>query len=310
MRAYARFAFKLLVFLAPLAAVLGWFERRLPAPPIFAAKAELLRHPPAGTRIVVAGSSHEFGGVDPRCFRARGVNLAQDSQDIFYDCAVVERALDVMPEVSLVLVGVSYHSLGSRLADSTEKFRCFWYRSALGLPLEPGASPLDPRAWSRFALYGNLASIVIARHDFPAPVMPLALGFRPMGPLQSRRDLDQIARTRAQGHTAMLRPDALEANVASLAALFAKLRERHVAAAMITLPVTPEYRRALDATLLATNRERIAALSSATGVPAFDMLDDPSLGLEDFADADHLSALGAEKVSARIDREIVARFLR
>jgi hypothetical protein len=305
------FLLKASIFALPFAVVLFVCERHLPLPSTLAGKRELLRRA-TDAQVIVTGSSHAYFGVATPFLGPPALNLANNDQDIFYDTRIATICAQHLHSLRLVILSVSYFALDYRLADSVESWRCFGYHQAFGLPLEPGLSDWDPRAWSRIALLGNTESFHLLVQGFPAPPPEGTLAGWLLQPAVSlpRPGLLRDAKAAAGRHNAAMTGRHTEANLSDLRSLFALLAELHVKTVLVTLPVTRAYATEIDPASYARFKRTLGELSSETGVPYVNYMDAPGFDDSDFKDADHLHALGARKFTLRFASEVVAPLLR
>ena len=149
-----RFILKLVMFLFPLIAIIGFTEYQLRAiPNDIKVRREILEKRLDSWEVIILGSSHGRSSINPNLLSSKTLNLACSSQDIFYDTNILLKYLPQLPKLKLVILPISYFSLETRLSDATESWRCAMYHHVYGLPNERG-NWFDSRNSSYIGAYG------------------------------------------------------------------------------------------------------------------------------------------------------------
>lgn len=301
-----------------LAGLVG--EALLPYGPV--APFLLARESLATSRVVFAGSSHAFLGIDPREVPFPSTNVAAPGWDYTVVEAAVRNNLDRMSALELAVVELDPVPLR---IDSTSVLRgsCRALR-VWGIPpeevpcddLEGGGGPL-----------GELETDLIPRfrltpHSIWDAVKPSFRGpAATIGPIAGHRiiglrrptaaQIERDGRKRVQWVAGAFGGDDLRRNRAALLRLVALFTERGVPVVMLTLPhqhsfssnTPPGWRRELRQIL-----ERLRHRSGRR-IPWWNFETDPAYGAEDFMDSVHLNSRGARAFSRRLGSR-VADYLR
>lgn len=287
---------RLFIFLLPVILLLGLLEALLRLiPNDYAFKHERLTQDGGTFVFLILGSSHAYKGVDPDLMASNGFNLANISQDLAHDRALLEHHIDGLTALHDVFLSISYGSLVGCLEDSPESWRV-----------------------KNYTIYMNITSDRLNVSDH------LELLGRPMAQqVKMLRDhllygKDNIrcspngANITAPKRSVNLAADGQEAakrhtrppgtstakNRAELDRIIALAATRGIRVHLFLPPAHASYRAALSHSQLEDVRLTCRALAARHPNVTFDdLLADPRFLQEDFGDADHLSPSGAAKLS-------------
>ena len=120
-----RFILQLLALGLPIPLFLGAYGHQLSRvhPDEYSSKKALLERQAGNLEVLAMGSSHGYYGILADCLGRPAFNLAAVSQSHYYDRALLEKYLGQLPRLKLVILPISYFSLGYQLDDGIEKWR-------------------------------------------------------------------------------------------------------------------------------------------------------------------------------------------
>jgi hypothetical protein len=236
---------------------------------------------------LVLGSSHAVFDVAPLVMPAHVVNLANVSQDLYYDCELARRYIGRMPRLRRIILEISFFSWERSLGESEEKWRGDLYVHAFGI--YPQKWTFRTGHYSQWAAFGWERVLGWRREKDP---------FDSRGWLRGEGRLDTASgKVAAQRHLKAMRETTLGSNQELVRELIRICRARGVEVVLFTPPAHDCYRRELDAAALARMHAATASLRSELGVRHLDYFVDRRFDDADFLDGDHLNAHGAEKFS-------------
>lgn len=91
--------------------------------------------------VMLFGTSHTFGGIYPAQFDEFTVNIANNSQSLYYDLMILDKYLDRLPNLKTVVFEINFFSLAYNLDKGPESWRNkFYYQS---FDIEPQSSSLN-----------------------------------------------------------------------------------------------------------------------------------------------------------------------
>src|ERR1700733_9105810 len=108
-----------LLFLLPvvlLLATMEWRFRQIPTS--LSQKRRALDAKASSLRVLVIGSATAPSGVGPRYVGVAAFKSGNIAQDIYYNHAILERYVDSMTKLELVIYVVDFHSLEYRIGDT------------------------------------------------------------------------------------------------------------------------------------------------------------------------------------------------
>jgi hypothetical protein len=267
-------------------------------------KARLESSPNA--RVLLLGSSHVLGGLNPDELGVPAINLAGYSQDLYYDSQLVRQYLDRLPSLECVVFGLSYFSLEYDMEASSEEWRSCYYRRYFGIPHRHLVNEFDLRNYSLVFLYGpGLArQALFAGKDLDLSAFVQANGWaeNPVPP-----DLSTVAgggSERLAAHHGLMHEENLRRNLAVLDELLDVLHDRGIEVAFVTTPVHRSYSANFDPRRESRFHDAIRHLQSSYGARYFDFSNDPRFDARDFYNCDHLNRDGAAKLSRLFGPEL------
>jgi hypothetical protein len=308
------------LLLLPFALFLGWFEVARGTRPTnsYLYKHRLLEAAAPRVDVLFLGSSHANDGIKPLSVTPGGFNLASVSQSLYYDAELVRRYLDDLPALRLVVLPVSYFSLGYETDRSPEAWRTYYYTRFHQIPQRDWHDALAARNFSSWFLFGRQFGLAALRGTQPGSVVKdydRAGGTTPQAAPAARsrpeyaQHLAALAGPTLARHHQGWDTAAVEANRRCLSDCIRLLRRRGVGVVFVTLPVSEAYREGELPGLLATNRTTLMDLGHEFGIPWFDYSADSRFTAADFRDADHLGHEAAEKFSRMLGAEVVRPLL-
>jgi hypothetical protein len=305
-----RFVSKLIIFLSPFLLLLGLVEHRLALTPTsYKVKRSYLEQNIAKAQVIVTGSSHSYFGIKPQMLGAPAFSIAYVSQDIYYDTRILLKYLPQATNAKVVIIPISYFTLEIMLEDSPEVWRTSYYYEFWDIAhASPGFRIADH---SLIALYGVQQSRSWLWSGIPI-TNPEAIdesgGTAGMGGTNVASVMD--ARTTLKRHSSGMKLQYAAQNRHYLEELFNALRARGISIVIITTPCFHSYYENMDHEVYALMQDEIQSLRRTYGLEYRNYLTDSRFTMDDFADSDHLSTVGAEKFSRILKDEVVREYIK
>ena len=257
--------------------------------------------------VLVLGSSHALYGIRPDQLSPHAINMALVSQDTHYDWEMLKKWGPDLPQLRVVVEVVSPKRLYFELDNSFEEWRSDFYLAELGLP---------PTHWT----LGRRLKSVLPRLAFDDTVLlqnPRMItefhrcksddGWcrKPSEPIT--REAAKVTLNR-HGMDGVRRAAISEDVIAQIKNVSAWCRANKVACALVNPPHHRSYREQADPDRLRECLERVRQIGKSEGTLWIDEFESTDYEDADFHDPDHLSELGATKLSGRIG-ELIKPYL-
>lgn len=289
------------VMVAPLGLLCAFVEWRLSQlPNSHTLKKNHIEQHLADSEVLVLGSSQMLYAVNPQWMSHKAVNLANVSQSLWYDAALLEKYISNMPRLKTVCVAVSYHSFFADLSSTTEYWRDYFYERYWGL-YSPTARPDFLRRHFYYYMYGRGQSLKLLTGLGSSGEMTAGAiqegGWLP-GDTTTWRELisDESGRQRIvslhQEQDSLTGP----AQWAALEKLLQLSQKHGVKVLLVTPPLCNTFRKHMDAAYWgAAQRKALALCAACSGCRYVDLSNAEQLQLppQYFFDNDHLNAKGA-----------------
>jgi hypothetical protein len=257
---------------------------------------------PYGLNLVNLGTSHSecaFGyeGIDG----VKGFNLALSSQDFYYDLQVLKHFEPRLARNCVVIIPVSYFSLGWEQKDIDQQNTDARYYRLLGYSSVRRKSLID-YIKQRFcpALFAsrNLMLFTLGNDKQSTADQDVALP----GSRFSLSQLPQEAKKRAQLHNQFIKGDSYEQNRKNLARIIEFCKARKLQPVLLTTPFTSFYNDNFSEDVLEKQGSIIEELCRKYDVKYLDyshdkrFSDHPDL----FNDSDHLNIKGQREFTQKV----------
>jgi hypothetical protein len=296
-----RFLFSILLFSAPI--LLLWILAEIKLSEFknsYSFKEEIVEEKSAGCETLILGSSLAYKGIIADSI-PNAINLANVSQDLFYDSALIVHNFKKFSRLKNVVITVSYFSFTDDLQSQGETWRSRFYKRFNHI--EPRTSDLSVKDISLFFLYTPLEAFkMILRNDRNEMVKQIS----PCGTYITEGTLpgklsDWSGKSRVMVHDQFKNNnDLLSRNLRTLKNLITFLESRHIRVILINPPAHISYRKFADPEVIKRNKEIITNLCSEYPISYFDHFDDSSFHDEDFNDSNHLNLTGAQKFTSML----------
>ena len=254
---------------------------------------------------LILGSSHTFYGLNPVYFSKNTFNESHISQTLDYDFKLLQKYESGFDNLKTIVLPISYFSLFEKLESTTESWRVknyiIYYEinkpNDLIHHTEILSNRLDINLKRLKAYYISDRTMITCNE----------LGWGKDYNSQYAMDLAESGKTSAIRNTSKdlysdQQQTILKENKRILKDIIEWSRQRKITLILLTTPVFETYSRDLDKTQLYITIETATNLDLENDNCIYlNWLNDTSFYGEDFYDADHLSEIGAEKLSHSID---------
>lgn len=289
-------------FIIPFLLLLGvteWIFRSMPNDHKY--KDERFTQICDSVRVVSFGSSHGHYGIRPDCMSLPAFNMGMPSQSIKYDHFLFYKYVDKCPNLSYVILPISYFSLVDELEDGAGWARAKGYTIYMGYK-EHGYSPIFNLELINKERYLGLVKMLGKEFSF---ITCDSLGWgckREYG--NQKPDCTSLAMLAAARHGRSIGAP-VETNVGRIVEILNTCQQRGIKVILLTMPTHESYYSLLDEEHLALTINTCEKLAEEfENTTYLNLLKDSSFVFDDFYDPDHLNTIGAAKLTKKLDEVI------
>lgn len=249
---------------------------------------------------IILGSSHSYYGLRPEILGDSVLNLANISQTPEYDLALLEKWLPKMPNVKRVIISISYFTfVESRMEDFDHGTLAVNYKVFMHLDLHSDFSKYNFILTDRVQYFGRLKSIVFPRFSNQCDTTGFGLGDN----LSNREgNWEEFGKKRAEDIT--IPSDHRTKDIlATFDKLMTLLQSRGIECIMITTPTWHTFRENIDIRQYNNMVKYATEIAAKYNCKYLNFFDSSEFVDEDFHDVDHLSDIGADKLSRIVRQE-------
>jgi hypothetical protein len=303
-----KFSLKLIIFMIPIFILIGYFEYQLSRiKNEYNVKLEDFERKLSECEVLILGSSHALLGINPLYFRCSGFNMANGSQPIYFDYKILEKYIDRMPKLKVVVSSLSYFSLDYDFFSKrfNEYWRLYYYEKFYGLA-PPTKQPLDLRGYSFIALYGNKKTFLWSLKGFKIDLSQGINEFGYIGNNEGGGDPadDQLGAYRVRYHMSIMNRKNRAFNLEYLKKIINKAASKGIRTVILTTPVYRTYYDHVNADQYRSIQEDIKRVVEKSGVKYYNYFYDNRFSASDFADCDHLNIKGAKKFTLLLENDL------
>lgn len=211
-------------------------------------------------KVLILGNSEMLKGINPDFLPQPAFNMAHVSQNYVVDELILQKYLSQLPQLKLVVLGLSYLSFGDDLASGEEAWRISFYKKHYGVDLNNNFDLKDYSNTLRYTPYEAFkSSLTNFKTDLVNGIQ--ANGWMRADGHDSSNLTDEFAQQRARMHTQSLRLENVSKNTTALRNIIALLKERKIQILLVAPPVMQNYNRSLDQKWLERNDSIMNKLS-------------------------------------------------
>ncbi|WP_306533870.1 hypothetical protein [Geobacter sp.] len=307
---------KCLILIVPLAVVILFFEYNLRTMDnSYKIKTNNLETKLRNIEVINIGSSHANNAIVPDIiWPGKSYNLANSAQDFYYDFKLLEKYVDKMPNLKLVIIPVSYHSFEYRISNGFEPWRAYYYSVYCGINSDSLLIRSDIRNYSAFALWEPLKAVGYAMEGFKGePVQLDEYGFMRVPPdsvevIEKKINIT-TGKARVEEQHRFMKKDNVVYNEKILDKIMLLLKERQITPVFVTVPTYHTYYDNLQENKLSEMHKLISGYCSTYKVKYYDYYKDARFNITDFSNNDHLNMDGAKKFSKIIRKDIIEKLV-
>jgi hypothetical protein len=297
---------RILLYILPIlliAVALEIFIRHIPNDYIY--KKEYLDAHAGEINTLILGASHALYGIDPVYFSSNTFNVSNVSQTLNYDYEILKKYDEKLVRLKTVVIPVSYPTLWSKLESGDESWRTKNY--SIYYEIKNKKIPLRYHfEVSGFDLKTNIKRVISYLKE-GEKLFSSKYGWGTDFHSEKAQDLQETAQSAVLRHTAKNlhsreSEENLKDNKRIIESIIQICNKHNADILFLTPPVYETYRQLLNKEQLDTTIKTIDEITKECSHCTYiNLISDSSFTAADFYDADHLSEIGAKKLSLFID---------
>jgi len=265
-------------------------------------KKELIDVNQSQVEVFFLGTSHSFSGINPREIDRPALNLANNSQSLYYDIRILEESLDDLPALKTVVFEVNFFSFFYNLDKGPEAWRNVFYYQSFGIDAQTEQLSLLDLSRS-YQLKRNELVLLMESQEQNKTYFD-ALGFA--GAETDRKEL-----TEAAAHKKFLSfsndyiNEESEYLINRLSNLLDQLEDRNINVVIIQTPVSSFLSSYIKKSeYLNKTNQILNQLEKQYDITHLNYLYDERFNDELFQDADHLSIEGSKLLTFIVNEDL------
>ncbi len=253
------------------------------------------------TKILILGNSHAANAINPELLSKEAYNLAQGAQTLDIDYALLSKYQDQLDSLEYIIVSMSYQSLWFKLSD-LEYFKWMAKYNNIYFNIDIEHNPLKMFLFLDEPIKKDLEYIKLYYWNKRPITFNYINGFIPAPPTSDLEKIEKHGKSVAEGFTVQDLTFRYNENLRYLESIIQIAKKKHSKVIFITIPCYPTYIDNLNKEQLNSMHHLMDSIQDNENVFYYDFLEDArSYTLQDFNNGDHLSYIGAQKVTCKVD---------
>src|SRR5690625_3063825 len=271
-------------------------------------KKDFLDNHAAEVENLILGSSHAYYGLNPEYFSDNTFNASHISQSIDYDYELLKKYKDQLEGLKTIVLPISYFTLFERLEKGPESWRVKNYTIYYEINSSKSITSYSEVLANQLKI--NMQRLVEYYRFNNSAITSSSLGWGTSFNSENARDLIKTGKNTAIKHsvenmTSQKHQKIFDDNLETLNLILQWGESNDVEVLLFTPPAFKTYRRNLNNKQLTKTIKATKAICAKYQNCTYEnLLSDKNLVAKDFYDADHLSEIGAKKLSRLIDEKI------
>lgn len=302
------FCLKFIIFILPLISIFGFIEYKLSQMPnSYIIKKQLLDRKAGKIQVLITGTSHAYTGINPNFWNnIYAFDIANNSQDLTYDFLIVNKYIPRMKNLRLVIIPISYFSYETKLENSVEDWRKYFYFHFFHIPYSD-FNLFSSKNYSLISLYGPTKTRELISKNFNEKLTEKIdeNGFSITTGQLDKEVGKSIGSERVNYFHQHMNIAFINDNKAVLIRLIHLCFSRNVIPVFITTPASEFFYDYIHEDTYERMQNITTALSKKYSVRYINYFHDKRFVINDFSDSDHLNSTGAAKLSKIIYEDII-----
>lgn len=298
-----RFYIAVLLFMLPIFVFVGGAEyavRQIPNE--YKYKNDWMDQHAEEVETLIMGSSHAMFGINPAFIDGVAFNLGLPSQSLKYDLFLLHKWENRYKRLKTVIVPISYFTFFFDEPFGLLQAPCY-YKNYMDCHYYPKLSIYSLELAFFKALHGK----IITQRDNNWKVICDERGWHDVPGEVRADDWDDVVKAKGLVKVQTGSFDNVELNYSYLKEMTEFCHKRNIRLTLVTIPTSKVYNRLLDSLRVKTTYAQVSRIQKEFGLVYLDYREDNRFTSDDFADANHLNPLGAEKFTKILMNDINAK---
>lgn len=297
---------KILLIIIPVLFLILFFEvkaRELESG--FSLKKKIIERNAAEINTLILGSSHGYLSINPDVLGHGSRNLANYSQDLYYDDMIFSKYKNELKNLKCILLSVSYFSLWYDVNCAPENWRKYFYKRTFDIPSKSPYSfsdLTDIKTYSLAFFYRleNVLYGMISPRLFSFGTKMNSSGWN-IDTLNTFVDSSEISlnkgKDRVDFTNTLIVRDNFEYNVNILDKFSKYAKENNIKLVFVTMPVSYIYSEYMNKNVYDEFTGKVSEFTDNNNIIYLNYFNDKRFSLKDYYDYDHLNGSGSLKFS-------------
>ncbi len=257
---------------------------------------------------LILGSSHSYFDLNPRYFSSMTFNAGEVSQTLNFDFEIFKKYQNKFRNLKTIILPISYFSLFEKLEEGKDSWRVHYYVIYYSLNTSQSWTDFTEIFSNQFIVnLKRLASFCIKGNS---DLLCDKLGWGTSYKSENAQNLLETGKAAAIRHSSDIKLERCQLdyknNLSILYTIAKWCQTNNVKLILFTPPAFESYRENLNSEQLSiTVKTANSIASKCNNCEYYDFLSDTAFIAKDFYDADHLSDIGAKKLSKIINIKII-----
>ena len=293
-----KFIVKVIIgFILPAIVSMVIFEvllRKIPT--TYSYKKDRLTAMAADLQVLILGASHSEAGLDPRFFKAKAFNAAMSDQGLKYDYLILHQFMPQLKHLNYLIISVGYPTFYHTI-ECTRAFRIKYYELYWGIK-NSYRNPTNHLAISDYTFSEMMGKTIKYYRDHIDDVHCNAVGVNDSYKIKDRSKNWYVAKPTLIWHEKEFSLQNYNTNYMWLRKIIQLCDSHQVKVVLVTFPAWKNYTDSLNAAQFDLAKNTCLILSSQhQNVKYYNFLNDKRFGEKDFFNVDHLTEIGAKKLT-------------
>ena len=300
---------KVTAFLIPLLIIFIFLEIKLSHIPTYLLQKKLFIESQIDEIEIISTGLSYGNSINPEFIDRKAFNFFHDAQDLYYDIQLINKYIERMPNLKLIILPISYFSLEYRMESSPWIWRAPFYKFIYDIPPSNAISNFNPIFYSYTLAYGWREVQNYISTDFVSKIdkVMYRTGWREVGNegIVDSKESDRFGWQSAEYYeTSLMQIKNISFNMKLLENFIKGCNNKNIKVIFITPPVFHNFYDYVNPTKYAIMQSNINLLVKKYDLFYFNYFTDKRFTADDFYSVDHVNNYGAAKLSKIINEEI------